>query len=131
MCPQFCPLSLFSCRLQRSIYLSKKRPGHPIRTRKWPDATTLHRTIMTIETTIALVFYNFRLQNAGMILLEELGWWVLLRSTTWFSQFVLFEFDKSRWIHNFQMPKGVVLRLASVLGPHIEEKNTSYHQAIL
>ena len=28
------------------------------------------------------------------------------------------------------MPKGVVLRLSSVLNPHVEERNTTYHKAV-
>ena len=49
----------------------------------------------------------------------------------WFSQFVMYEFDHTRWIYNLRMSKAVVLCFASILTPHIEKKDTTYCRAIL
>ena len=98
--------------------------------RRRSEVTQVHQSLVRIETVLAFVLYDFRLQNSVAIMPDNLGWWVLPRSITWFSQFVVYEFDDTRWIQNFRMPKGVVLCFASILNPHIEKKETSYPRAV-
>ena len=61
----------------------------------------IHRTLMDMNSIVADVLHDFRLQHSLVLLPSYLGWWVLLRSTTWFSQFVMFKYKDDRWIKNF------------------------------
>ena len=60
----------------------------------------------------------------------DLGFWVKPRSTTWFSRFVLEEYDDERWTSLFRMTKASVLHLSTQLRPHIHRQNTRYRHAI-
>jgi hypothetical protein len=74
--------------------------------------------------------HDFRLAHAAELIERELGWWVLPRSTCWFSRFVLTEFDDTRWLENFRMTKSSLISLSNLLRPHIERMNTNYRTAI-
>jgi hypothetical protein len=60
----------------------------------------------------------------------DLGFWVKPRSTTWFSRFVLEEYDDERWTSLFRMTKASVLHLSTQLRSHIHRQNTRYRHAI-
>lgn len=68
--------------------------------------------------------------HAALLLPPDLEWWVLPRSTTWFSSFVMFEFDDEQWMRHFRMTKQSELSLAAILRPHIEKLDTNYRPAI-
>ena len=46
------------------------------------DVGSVHQTLVDMESIVASVLHNFRLQNVGAILLKDLRWWVLPHSTT-------------------------------------------------
>ena len=52
------------------------------------------------------------------------------RSTSWFSRFVLQEYDDNKWLENFRLTKAAVFSLKILLQPHIEKQNTHYRLAI-
>lgn len=61
---------------------------------------------------------------------EEVGYWVRPRSTTWFSRFLLEQYDDRRWIQMFRMSKTSVMALADLLKPHVQRQDTKYRLAI-
>ena len=73
---------------------------------------------------------NYRLCSSMSIFHEYMILWVKPRSTTWFSRFLLEQYDSSRWISMFRMTKPIVFTLAKVLSPHVEKKNTKYRIAV-
>jgi len=83
---------------------------------------------MEIHTQAAL--HDFRLWSSHLLLDEDLGYWVKPRSTTWFSQFLLHEYDDRRWIEMFRFSKSGVFRLAALLAPAIRKKDTKYCLAV-
>lgn len=93
------------------------------------DVGSEHRLFVQ-ETILASVRHDYRLRNIAFLFPADLGWWVLPRSTTWFSRFVMYEFDDERWIKNFRMPKGVVLCFVAVLSPHVQKQDTRYRRVV-
>ena len=77
------------------------------------------RPTIEMETILTFVLHDFRLPFTGFFLLEDFTWWMLLRSTTWFNKFVMFEFDDRRWVKNFCMPKIIILKFSNLLAPHV------------
>ena len=74
--------------------------------------------------------HNFRLCTSFNVFDADLGYWVKPRSTTWFSRFLLSEYDDNRWIHMFRMTKPAVFALADLLRPSVQRKDTRYRLAI-
>ena len=74
---------------------------------------------------------NFHLCTSFNLFSDDLGYWVKPRSTTWFSRFLLSEYDDRRWIQMFRMTKHAVFALADLLAPHVQKKDTKYRLAIL
>ena len=74
--------------------------------------------------------YSFQLWNNLLLLDHELGYWVKPRSTTWFSRFVVEEYDDARWSSLFRMTKSSVFELSNQLRPLIQKQNTKYRLAI-
>ena len=79
---------------------------------------------------IRSALHNFRLCISFNIFDDDLGYWVKPRSTTWFSRFLLGEYDDNRWIHMFCMTKPAVFALADLLRPSVQRKDTRYRLAI-
>ena len=90
-----------------------------------------HRPVIEMETILACVLHDFRLPFAGFFLPEDLDWWVLPRSTTWFNKFVMFEFDDKRWVKKFCMLKNVILKFSNLLAPHVQKHDTRYCRVVL
>lgn len=85
-----------------------------------PDASSMLRATL----------HNYRLCTTFMFLEEDLGFWVKPRSTTWFSRFLLEQYDNTRWIQMFRMTKASVFALAGQLRPHVEKSDTNYRVAV-
>ena len=94
------------------------------------DVGMVHEALVNMNTIVASVLHDFRVVHAATLLDQELSWWVLPRSTSWFSRFVLQEYDDNRWLENFRMTKQAVFSLTNLLRPHIERQNTRYRLAI-
>jgi hypothetical protein len=88
--------------------------------------TRVHGSLVNMNTIIASVLHDFRLFHARVILDGELGFWVLPRSTAWFSQFMLHEYDDSRWVLNFRFTKAAIFQMAALLAPHCEKMDSRY-----
>ena len=73
---------------------------------------------------------NFQLPTSLSVFPDDLGYWVKPRSTTWFSHFLLFEYDDRRWLEMFRMTKGSIFAFADLLAPHVRRKDTKYRVAI-
>lgn len=109
------------------------RPGETIPPDEGDGAVQVgqvHETLVNMNTILASVLHDFRIVHATTLLDQELGWWVMPRSTSWFSRFVLQEYDDNRWLENFRMTKSSVFSLTNLLRPHIEKQNTRYRLAI-
>lgn len=87
-------------------------------------------TLVSIDTIISSILHDMFIQRAGSILDCDLGYWVLPRSTTWFSHFLLTEYDDCRWVENFRMSKASIFSIANMLAPLIAKKDTKYRRAI-
>ena len=61
--------------------------------------------------------HSYRLCCLDYPLTDELSYWVKPRSTTWFSHFLLEQYDNSRWLSMFRMTKDSVFSLAELLKP--------------
>ena len=57
------------------------------------DVSLVHETFVNLNAIVASVLHDFRIIHASTLLDQELGWWILPRSTSWFSRFVLQEYD--------------------------------------
>jgi hypothetical protein len=53
------------------------------------------------------------------------------RSTTWFSHFLLEQYDDQGWVQMFRMTKPAVSILADLLRPHIKKQDTKYRLVVL
>ena len=65
-------------------------------------ASRVHIALVYMNTIITSVLHNFRVAHARTIVDDELGFWVLPHSTTWFLQFLLQEYDNDKWVANFR-----------------------------
>jgi hypothetical protein len=87
--------------------------------------------VFDAEHVTAAALHHFQLCNVFTLFNEELGFWVKPRSTTWFSKFLLGQYDDERWVHMFRMTKVAVFSLAQLLQPHVGKQDTKYRLAIL
>lgn len=94
------------------------------------DVSEVHETLINMNSIVASVLHDFRVAHVVTLLDHDLSWWVQPRSTSWFSRFVLQEYDDNRWLENFRMTKSSVFSLTTLLRPHIEKQNTFYRMAI-
>lgn len=90
----------------------------------------LEGSVQDTESILRETLHNYRLCTTYSYFDEDVGFWVKPRSTTWFSRFLLEEYDNSRWVGIFRMTKPCVFALAELLRPHVERENTKYRIAI-
>ena len=88
------------------------------------------RHMENIYSSSISALYSYELWNNLLIADFELGYWVKPRSTTWFSRFVIEEYDDDRWSSLFRMTKASVFDLSHQLRPFIQKQNTKYRLAI-
>lgn len=93
-------------------------------------AQNVDEGLLDAKNEITATLHHFRLCLVCNFLDEDLGFWVKPRSTTWFSRFLLEQYDNRRWLEMFRMTKAVVLSLSEVLRPHVQRENTKYRLAI-
>jgi hypothetical protein len=93
-------------------------------------ATRVHNALVDMNAIIASVLHDFRLAHARTILDEELGFWVLPRSTAWFSQFLLHEYSDDKWVANFRFTKAAIFSMSTLLAPHYERQDTKYRKVV-
>jgi len=91
------------------------------------------RQTRSLETTLvtSAALNSFYLNTFFHLLGDDLGYWVKPRSTTWFSRFLLEQYDEDRWLKLFRMTKSSVFLLVEILKPVVVKKNTRYQLAIL
>ena len=75
-------------------------------------------------------FLNLLFPTSLYLLPDDLGFWVKPQSTTWFSRFLMAEYDDRRWLEMFRMTKASVFALVDLLAPHVRRKDTKYRVAI-
>jgi hypothetical protein len=63
------------------------------------------RHMDNFQCTSIVALYSFQLCNNLLLGDHELGYWVKPRSTTWFSRFVVEEYNDDRWSSLFRMTK--------------------------
>jgi hypothetical protein len=54
-----------------------------------------------VDVVTHATLHNFRICNIFSLLDDDLGFWVKPRSTTWFSRFLLDQYDDHRWVKMF------------------------------
>jgi hypothetical protein len=86
----------------------------------------MHETLVNMETIVSSILHDFRISNASALLRAEVGYWVLFRSSAWFSQFLMYEYDDTRWVKNFRMTKDSIFRMADILSPFVQKQDTSF-----
>jgi hypothetical protein len=82
---------------------------------------------MLISTT---ALFDSKLSSSLFHLSDELRWWMKPRSMAWFSDFLVRQYDRQRWIQHFRMSKESMFDLCSTLRPYIERRDTRYWCAI-
>jgi len=60
-----------------------------------------------------IVFHHLQLCNNLLVLSQDLRHWVKVKSTTWFSKFLLIKYDDDRWVDNFKMTKATLFRITN------------------
>jgi len=86
--------------------------------------------VMDTLAMVSTALHSYRVCTGPYPYSDEISYWVKPRSTTWFSHFLLEEYDNTRWILMFRMPKNYVFALAELLKPAVQKKNTKYRLAI-
>ena len=88
------------------------------------------RHMDNIHCASIAALYSYQLCNNLLLGDHELGYWVKPRSTTWFSRFVVEEYNDDRWSCLFRMTKASIFELSNRLRPLIQKQNTKYRLAI-
>jgi hypothetical protein len=83
-----------------------------------------------VDQTTSAAIHQMRLFSVFSIFGDDLGYWVKPRSTTWFSRFLLEQYNDDHWLTNFRMSKRAVFMLAEILKPHVQKQDTRYRLAI-
>ncbi len=115
---------LIGCMLFQIIDFFFKLPSASSLDMSFNNLNPIAKTIKLLLTIAAL--HHLQLQNCLLVLSQELGHWVKPRSTTWFSQFLLIEYDDDRLVENFRMTKTTLFRIANQLQPMLMKQNTQY-----
>jgi hypothetical protein len=68
----------------------------------------------------------FQMSCVFGVLLQELGHWVKLRSTTWLSKFLFTKYEDDQWVENFLMSKSIFFQNVDKLKPRLLKENTKY-----
>jgi len=71
--------------------------------------------VMDTLSLASATLHYFRLSLVPYPMTDEVVWWVKPRSTTWFSRFLLEQYDNSRWLSMFRMTKESVFSLVDLL----------------
>jgi hypothetical protein len=64
-----------------------------------------------------IVLHHLQLCNSLLVLSQDLGPWVKLKSTTWFFQFLLIKYDDEKWVENFRMIETTLFNIINQLWP--------------
>ncbi|KAG0571655.1 hypothetical protein KC19_VG031300 [Ceratodon purpureus] len=100
---------------------------------EFEELNVISKSLMGPVTDASTMFSaslsNFRLCTMLTVFNEDVCFWVRPRSTTWFSRFLLEQYDDERWVQMFRMSKRAVLALADLLWPHVHRQNTKYRLA--
>jgi hypothetical protein len=75
---------------------------------------------------VSLCLHNHKMVYNVKYLTAELGNWVKPRSTTWFSIFLLIEYDNDCWLQKFHMTKGTLFDIANQLRLLIQKHDMKY-----
>jgi hypothetical protein len=75
--------------------------------------------LFDVDAIACAALHNFRLYNVFALFDDDLGFWTKPWSTTWFSHFLLEQYDDRRWVQMFWMTKPAVFALADLLRPHV------------
>ena len=94
------------------------------------DFLTSGCTASGLDAATTAALQHFYLFSTLVALDDDLGFWVKPRSTTWFSRFLVHEYDDNRWIQMFRISKRCVFSLAELLVPAVKKKDTRYRLAI-
>jgi hypothetical protein len=79
----------------------------------------------------AAIFHQYLIIcNFELLMSKEVGGRVKARSTTWYSNFLMTQYDNKRWVEHFQITKEIVLQLIEKFNPLIKKKDTKYINAI-
>jgi hypothetical protein len=83
-----------------------------------------------VDCSIVVALHHVMMLSVFTIAGEDLGFWIRPRSTIWFSQFVVSEFEDGCWVQCFRMTKRAVFSLAEMLCLQIQRCDTRYRLAI-
>jgi hypothetical protein len=83
-----------------------------------------------VDVVTRAALHNFRICNIFFLLDDDLGFWVKPRSTTWFSRFLLDQYDDHRWVKMFWMNKPAMFALADLLKLHVQKQDTKYRLVV-
>jgi hypothetical protein len=96
-----------------------------------PYSQSLSSDDLKVSASLQFLYVSLCLHNHKMVynvkyLTVELGNWVQPRSTTWFSIFLLIEYDNDCWLQKFHMTKGTLFDIANQLRLLIQKNDMKY-----
>jgi hypothetical protein len=101
-----------------------------------PYSQSLSSDDVKVSASLQFLYVSLSLHNRKMVynakyLTAELGHGVKPRSTTWFSIFLLIEYDNDWWLQKFHMTRGTLFDIAIQLRLLIQKHDTKYKFDIL
>jgi hypothetical protein len=94
-------------------------------------ACAIHSPMEDVQVAVSTAaLHDYRLRCGLLCQNDELRYWVKPRSTTWFNEFLVYEYDDRRWIEQFRMSKANIADMCNKLKPLIEKQNTKYRLAV-
>jgi hypothetical protein len=91
----------------------------------------LDDAMATSQITLSNVaLHDYRVTLNLLTSNSDLRWWVKPRSTMWFVDFLMMEYDRSRWIELFRMSKETFLDIVEHFRPVISRRNTNYRDCV-
>ncbi len=78
----------------------------------------------------SLMLHQHRSTSINLLFEMDLGDWVKARSTTWYFQFLMSQYNDPRWIEHFRVSKEFVFQLTMKL-KHLMEKKDMHYMCIV
>lgn len=86
--------------------------------------------ILDVDVVTSVALHNFCLCNVFSLFDVDLGYWVKLRSTTWFSRFLFDQYEEDHWLKMFRITKPALFSLVELLKHLVQKQDTKYRLAV-
>jgi hypothetical protein len=87
------------------------------------DVLIEHHGVLDMATVTTSTLHTYCLCHLFSFFNEDLGYWIKPRSTTWFTRFLMEQYDDEHWVETFRMSKAAILNLTDLLQPCIAKRD--------